>query len=293
MNAEEIRNFDIYKATNKLNGKYYIGVTTQGIGARMKKHLYKALSGSQYNFHKALADFGLENFTVEVIDSTEDVEEAKNLEKYWIEKLHSNNSEYGYNSDCGGDLMFHTEESKAKISAVHKGKDMSKFYNPVLQYSLSGKFICEYKSMTQAQEKTGVCRAAIIRSINKTIKTQSKSNPYIWVYKKDYPTVPLTIDPTDWQPKARIRTVSKKFLEARDSLNKMGGQFGSLSECKPVVQYDKEGNVIATYHSITEAVKSTGISSTTITTYCNGNNDEKLKDPKFLKRIKYIWRYKQ
>ena len=35
---EEIRNFDIYKATNKLNNKYYIGVTTQGVGARMKKH---------------------------------------------------------------------------------------------------------------------------------------------------------------------------------------------------------------------------------------------------------------
>ena len=32
---EEIRNFDIYKATNKLNHKYYIGVTTQGVGARM------------------------------------------------------------------------------------------------------------------------------------------------------------------------------------------------------------------------------------------------------------------
>ena len=94
----------------------------------MKKHLYKALSGSQYNFHKALAELGLEQFTVEVIDSTDDIEKAKELEKFWIEKLHSNNSEYGYNSDCGGDIMFHTDEAKAKISAVHKGKDMSKFF---------------------------------------------------------------------------------------------------------------------------------------------------------------------
>lgn len=287
----EIKNFDIYKATNKFNGKYYIGVTTQGVGARMKKHLYKALSGSQYNFHKALAELGLEGFTVEVIDSTEDIEEAKELEKKWIEFYHSNNSEYGYNSDCGGDIMFHTEESKAKISAIHKGKDMSKFYNPVLQYSLSGKFICEYKSMSSAEEKTGICRAAIVRSINKTIKTQSKANPYIWVYKKDYPNVPLQIDPTEWKPKPRVRTMSKKFFEEKAKLKTVDGT--ALSAPKAVVQYDKNYNIIGEYHSIAEAVRQTGISANTITTYCNGRNDDKLKDPKFLKKIKFIWKYKQ
>lgn len=290
---EEVRNFDIYKATNKLNGKYYIGVTTQGVGARMKKHLYKALSGSQYNFHIALANLGLENFTVEVIDSTEDIEEAKRLEKYWIEKLHSNNSEYGYNSDCGGDLMFHTEETKARISAIHKGKDMSKFYNAVLQYSLTGKFICEYKSLTFAEEKTGISRASIIRSIKKAIKTSSKSNPYIWVYKKDYPDVPLQIDPTDWIPKPRVRVPSEKFFEERNKLQKLGSEFGSLSMPKAVLQYDREGNFINEYYSIAEAVRQTGISSNTIVTYCNGKNDEKLKDPKFLRKIKYIWKYKE
>lgn len=287
----EIKNFDIYKATNKFNGKYYIGVTTQGVGARMKKHLYKALSGSQYNFHKALAEFGLEGFSVEVIDSTEDLEEAKQLEKKWIEYYHSNNSEYGYNSDCGGDIMFHTEDTKAKISAVHKGKDMSKFYSALIQYSLSGKFICEYESMASAEKKTGVCRASIIRSLKKAIKTQSKANPYIWVYKKDYPDVPLQIDPTDWKPKPRVRTVSKKFLEEKAKLKTVDGT--ALSAPKAVIQYNKDYKVISEYYSIAEAVRQTGISANTITTYCSGKNDNKLKDPKFLKKIKCIWKFKE
>lgn len=290
---EEVRNFDIYKATNKLNNKYYIGVTTQGVGARMKKHLYKALSGSQYSFHKALAELGLEQFTVEVIDSTDNLEEAKALEKYWIEKYHSNDSEYGYNSDCGGDIMFHTEETKAKISAIHKGKDMSKFYNPVLQYSLNGKFICEYKSLTFAEEQTKISRASILRSIRKSIKTRSKANPYIWVYKSDYPNVPLEIDPSDWEPKPKVNVVTKKFLENKAALKRLGGKFGSMIEPKAVVQYTKEGQFIEEFPSIAEAVRQTEVSANTITTYCNGENDEKLKDPKFFKRIKYIWKYKE
>lgn len=290
---EEIRNFDIYKATNRLNNKYYIGVTTQGVGARMKKHLYKALSGSQYNFHKALAELGLEQFTVEVVDSTDDLEKAKELEKFWIEKLHSNNSEYGYNSDCGGDIMFHTDETKAKISAVHKGKDMSKFYNPVLQYSLNGKFICEYKSVTEAEEKSKISKASILRVIRKDIKTYSKVNPYIWVYKKDYPSTPLEIDPTDWKPKTRVRTVSENFLKRKANLKRAGKEFGSRIAPKAVIQYTKDNVFIAEFHSISEAVKQTGICANTITKYCNGSNDEKLKDPKFLKKIKYIWKYKE
>lgn len=286
----ENKNFDIYKVTNKLNGKYYIGVTTQSVGARVKQHLYKALSGSQYNFHIALAELGLENFTIEVIDSTDNLEEAKELEKYWIKKLHSNNSEYGYNSDCGGDIMFHTPESKAKISAIHKGKDMSKFYNSVLQYSLDGKFICEYDSLTNAEKKSGVSRASIIRSIKKQIKTFSKANPYIWVYKKDFPDVPLEIDPTDWTPKPRVRAVSQKFLEERDKCKKGNGV---LNEARAVIQYDKFGNKLNGFNSIGEASRQTGVNRNSIRLYCQGYYDEKLKDSSFLKRINYIWKYKQ
>ena len=287
----EERNFDVYKATNKLNNKYYIGVTTQGVGARMKNHLYKALSGSQYKFHKALAEVGLENFTVEVIDSTTDVEEAKNLEKYWIEKLHANNSDYGYNSDCGGDIMFHTEETKAKISAIHKGKDMSSAYKSLLQYSLQGKFICEYDSCTEAEKKTGISRASILRVIKKSIKTTSKKNPYIWVFKSELPNVPLQIDPTPWKPTPRVRDLSENFIKARESQKKMGGKCGVMTEVKAVIQLDKEGNEIARFNSINDAVRNTGVSTTTIVNHCNGVYLNKYSDANYMKRVKFLWRW--
>ena len=145
--------------------------------------------------------------------------------------------------------------------------------------------------MASAEKKTGVCRASIIRSLKKAIKTQSKANPYIWVYKKDYPDVPLQIDPTDWKPKPRVRTVSKKFLEEKAKLKTVDGT--ALSAPKAVIQYNKDYKVISEYYSIAEAVRRTGISANTITTYCSGKNDNKLKDPKFLKKIKYIWKFKE
>ena len=289
---EEIRNFDIYKATNKLNNKYYIGVTTQGVGARMKKHLYKALSGSQYNFHKALAELGLEQFTVEVVDSTDDLEKAKELEKFWIEKLHSNNSEYGYNSDCGGDIMFHTDETKAKISAVHKGKDQSSRYKAVLQYDCDGNFIQEFPSLTHASDFTGICRASLIRGLKHVFKGKSKVNPFIWVYKEEYPDIPKKIDKGLFCKDPNYKhPLSENFLIARGKNLFKDGKTTKIK--KAVRQYDLNGNLLNEFESISEASKITNVSNTTIRDYCNGKFDEKLKDPKFLKKIKYIWKYKE
>lgn len=62
---------------------------------------------------------------------------------------------------------------------------------------------------------------------------------------------------------------------------------------KSVIQYDLQGNVLEEFDSISEASRITGVSNTTIRDYCNGKFNTRLSDPKFLKRIKYIWKYKQ
>ena len=39
-----MRSYDVYKITNKVNNKVYIGITSKGLSARWKEHLYNALS---------------------------------------------------------------------------------------------------------------------------------------------------------------------------------------------------------------------------------------------------------
>lgn len=65
----------IYKATNILNGKSYIGLTTRDLNERKLEHLRHTYTENTY-FHKAINKYGKENFIWEVIDDS-----AKTLEE--------------------------------------------------------------------------------------------------------------------------------------------------------------------------------------------------------------------
>ena len=81
----------IYKVTNNINGKVYIGQSDQ-IEMRWKRHRYRSLNnnGDDYNciFYKAIRKYGLENFTFEVIEEC-NKEELNEKEKYWIKQYNS------------------------------------------------------------------------------------------------------------------------------------------------------------------------------------------------------------
>ena len=87
----------IYKVTNKINNKIYIGQSVD-IYDRWIKH--KAPGHSQCTFHTALDKYGLENFTWEIIEQCTQ-SELNEREKYWIQ--YYNSYECGYNETYGGD----------------------------------------------------------------------------------------------------------------------------------------------------------------------------------------------
>ena len=68
------RNFmgEIYKITNILNGKVYIGATKRNLNIRKEDHLksYNNKNLRMYNFkiYKAMRKFGIENFKFETIE---------------------------------------------------------------------------------------------------------------------------------------------------------------------------------------------------------------------------------
>lgn len=58
----------IYKITNLINGKVYIGQTTQPIEKRFKSHCYKDGCTKLYN---AMKKYGKSNFSIELLESKE------------------------------------------------------------------------------------------------------------------------------------------------------------------------------------------------------------------------------
>lgn len=93
----------IYKATNKINGKAYIGKTVQSFRKRKNHHKSNVLNfNSNYLFCKAMRKYGFNNFEWKIIDS--DLFEDRLFEKeiYWIKKLKAK-APNGYNLTDGGE----------------------------------------------------------------------------------------------------------------------------------------------------------------------------------------------
>lgn len=106
----------IYKATNKVNNKIYIGQTIMSIEARNRTRKY-----GKSKFDYAYRKYGEDGFDWEIIDTATSLEELNEKESYWIEKLDSTNPLIGYNLKGGGGNAFLTDEVKKKISEAQIG----------------------------------------------------------------------------------------------------------------------------------------------------------------------------
>lgn len=96
--------FYIYKITNLINKKIYIGKTCRDIQTRWNEHCSCALNHSDnFHLHNAIAKYGKENFVIEPIDETNDIDVLNKLEQLYIKKYDAINPQKGYNLTQGGE----------------------------------------------------------------------------------------------------------------------------------------------------------------------------------------------
>lgn len=95
----------IYRVTNLVNGKTYIGRTCRNPPARRwHQHLYAARGhAEQYPLHRAIAKYGEKNFRFEVIAEFDDREKWIQAETDAIAKFRSHVLDWGYNVCVGGE----------------------------------------------------------------------------------------------------------------------------------------------------------------------------------------------
>lgn len=105
----------IYKATNILNGKVYIGQTNRSILDKRKKEHFYSKDGTY--FHNAVKKYGWNNFLWETIAVCSDTKKLDELEKHYIAYYKANNSLYGYNETLGGEhgALGYTHSSEARL----------------------------------------------------------------------------------------------------------------------------------------------------------------------------------
>ncbi len=109
----------IYKATNRLNGKVYIGQTIKTLKYRKGRHIYESNNGCDFYLHRAVRKYGIDNFKWEVICICPNIDSLNEQEEYYIAFYDSMNS--GYNLQSGGKNRLHSDATKQKMSKTATG----------------------------------------------------------------------------------------------------------------------------------------------------------------------------
>ena len=148
----------IYKITNLINNKIYIGQTVRTIKQRFNEHC-----GNQNStISNAIRKYGKENFKVEVINEFNTIDELNFFEEYYI-SLFNSLAPHGYNINTGG-LNFQMHKiTKEKLSKCRTGNKTFKATSKYLgvYYRERNKAFCfiiysngkVVKSLTSKSEK--------------------------------------------------------------------------------------------------------------------------------------------
>jgi group I intron endonuclease len=113
--------YSIYRFTNRVNGKVYIGQTVQCPTTRKSDHMRAVESDSTYLIHKAIRKYGLEHFEFEVIFNTFQESDLSEFEMRFILEHDCcvlDGKEKGYNMTRGGsgwDSEFAKQRSRKAV----------------------------------------------------------------------------------------------------------------------------------------------------------------------------------
>lgn len=110
----------IYRITNKINEKNYIGQTCNFF-QRKSQHISNPRSYSAFDC--AIKKYGKDNFEWKIIDKADDQNVLNMLERLHISRYESMTHQWGYNIREGGSNGKLSKKTKEKMSIVAKGKE--------------------------------------------------------------------------------------------------------------------------------------------------------------------------
>lgn len=182
----------IYKITNLVNHKVYIGQTIQGFDKRYSGRLENRIHNKYLS--RSIKKYGIENFEIiKIYDVAFSKEELDIKEKHYIQLFDSFNN--GYNLDLGGSgRTFISDEERMMISNRMVGSKNPNFGNIGWRHN---DIICIntneiFKTAKEANEKYKECHCGGNSKILCCCKHQRKSAgklngiPLVWMYYEEY-----------------------------------------------------------------------------------------------------------
>jgi group I intron endonuclease len=183
--------FYLYKITNNVNKKVYIGQTINP-KARWSRHRSDARSQEKIKRDRhlccAIRKYGVENFIFEVIAQAKCLEDIDEVEIACIKQYNSSDRNFGYNISYGGNgKRMVSENTKKKLSLLNLGKKASDETKIKMSSSMLGKNSGQENGMygrTPKHAKLTLQQAKEIRFLHQESKSMTKLAKMFNVSKK-------------------------------------------------------------------------------------------------------------
>lgn len=238
--------YQIYKITNQKNGMVYIGSSIE-VERRWRQHKEASINEKDHHYNYplmiAFREFGIANFTFEVIDTLPDHQAMIKAEHDWIVKENCVVPN-GYNQTHQTDSLLLDPAIAKKMSDTKRAK--------------YGKRVCEidedknileiWDSLAEAGEKTGLDRFKISDVCNgKRLTTGNR----VFRFLDEADNILIPVEKVNQVQTNRITKASKK-----------------------VVKMTLEGEILQVYDSIALAAADTGCDSSAISKVCRGQRNK-------------------
>lgn len=246
--------YQIYKITNNKNQMVYIGSSID-VERRWRQHKEASINEKDHHYNYplmiAFREFGIANFTFEVIDTLPTWEAMIEAEHNWIMKENCVTPN-GYNqTDKTDSPMFDPMVAKKMSDTKRK-----KYGKRVCEIDSANNIIAIWNSLAEAGEITGlnrfkissVCNGTRLTTGNRVFRFLDEKNQII-------------------EPKVKVNQIQSNRI---------------TKTSRKVGAYDKDNNLIQEFDSLQLAAQFCGGNSSTISAVCRG----KRKTHK-----NYIWRY--
>lgn len=166
------------------------------------------------------------------------------------------------------DLLISMKENEAKPKAKKAVRHCGTKAKPVNQYTLDGKYINTYPSLSAAARSVFGQPTGGVGIGKVCIGKWEQFHGFKWKFVVDDPNPQKSVTPKAQQtesnpyPAAECNSPMQKRMKMH-----------SARKPKPVNQFDSKGELLATYDSQSKAAKVTGCSQSNISKCCHGTRD--------------------
>lgn len=238
--------FQIYKISNNLNNKVYIGSSID-VERRWRQHKEASINEKDHHYNYplmvAFRDFGIANFTFEVVNTLPDYQAMIQAEHDWIIKENCVVPN-GYNqTDNTNSPMFDPNVAK-KMSDTKRDK----YGKRVSEIDSNGNIIDVWDSLAEAGEKTGLDRFKISDVCNGRRLT---TGDRVFRFLDEEENIII--------PEVKVNQVQTNRI---------------TKTSRKVIKMDDNNNILQTYDSVALAASDNNCDASAISKVCNGKRNK-------------------